>query len=122
MKLDVNRLQTIADLQAAFTTRFPGLRIEFYRQHHDAEQGSHKRDQLPAQKTLAELGMPTQQAKLDLNPEQSVARFEAQVEKKIGVPVQVFRRSNQLWLQTSATDQWTLAVQNRKGLHSVQAA
>ncbi|RME97319.1 MAG: hypothetical protein D6772_10560 [Bacteroidetes bacterium] len=120
MKIDVNRLHTIADVQRAFASCFPGLRIEFYRQHHHASQGSPKEEQLPKDKTLGELGMPTQQAILDLDPAQSVADFEAQIERKLGVPAQVFRRSNQLWLQTSTTDSWTLEVQNRKGLHSVQ--
>jgi hypothetical protein len=32
--------------------------------------------------------------------------------------IQVFRRSGMLWLQTSATDDWTLATQELKGGHS----
>ncbi|MCB0692400.1 MAG: hypothetical protein KDC16_12200, partial [Saprospiraceae bacterium] len=57
---------------------------------------------------------------LKLNSELTVSDFEQMMEKDFGLHVQVFRRSNQLWLQTSATDDWTLEVQNTKGLHSIQ--
>ena len=55
---------------------------------------------------------------LHIQEEMSVATLEQQFLEKYGLNAQVFRRSGNLWLQTSATDHWTLAEQNRKGGHS----
>jgi hypothetical protein len=32
-----------------------------------------------------------------------------------GLSVQVFRKSGNLWLETTVTDQWSLAYQNEQG-------
>jgi hypothetical protein len=52
----------------------------------------------------------------------TVAELERLFVENFGLNAQVFRRSGTLWLQTSATDNWTLAEQNRKGGHSEQLA
>jgi len=50
-----------------------------------------------------------------------VGEFEQKFLAKYGLNVQVFRKSGNLWMQTTATDSWTLAEQNRKGGASEEA-
>jgi hypothetical protein len=39
--------------------------------------------------------------------------FEQTLKEKFGINVQVFRKAGELWLQTTITDHWTLAEQER---------
>ena len=43
-----------------------------------------------------------------------VAELENAFAKSFGFAVQVFRKSGNVWLQTTATDDWTLEEQNLK--------
>ena len=45
----------------------------------------------------------------------SVTELETMFRENFGLYVQVFRRSGKLWLETTATDSWTLTVQNDQG-------
>lgn len=48
----------------------------------------------------------------------TVAELEKQFEESYSLYVQVYRKSKELWLQTINTDNWTIAKQNLKGIHS----
>jgi hypothetical protein len=45
----------------------------------------------------------------------SVSNLEQKFENELGLFIQVFRKSGNVWLETSATDSWTLAEQNEEG-------
>jgi len=113
--------KTIAVIQEEFNTTFPGLRLAFYQKKHADHKGSAKDSEYDIYLSLGEIQPTLTEATLNLDASKTVAQFEQEVEDQFGLHVQVFRRSNDLWLQTIATDDWTLEVQNRKGLHSVQA-
>jgi hypothetical protein len=44
-----------------------------------------------------------------------VSDLEHQFENDFGLYVQVFRKSGRIWLETTATDNWTLEQQNEEG-------
>lgn len=112
---------TIEDLISEFSKKFPGLRIELYSTEHSEGEGSRKSAQIDHSKTLSEINPGLEGGDWKIEPSLTVAEFEAACKDKYGLNVQVFRRSNKLWLQTSATDDWTLDKQNTKGLHSIQS-
>ncbi len=111
----------IADLQTAFSKKFPGLKIEFYKKEHSTREGSHQKNQLDADTLLSELIGIKKSGEIDIRPEMTVEELESTFESDFGLHVQVFRRSAAIWLQTTTTDDWTLEVQNRKGIHSLEA-
>ncbi|HSB94027.1 MAG TPA: hypothetical protein VLC28_12970, partial [Flavitalea sp.] len=45
----------------------------------------------------------------------TVAELEGLFTDKFNLPVQVFRRSGNIWLETTMTDGWTLKQQNEHG-------
>ena len=51
----------------------------------------------------------------EVKEDMKVSDFEKMFHDKFGLNVQVFRKSGNLWMQTTSTDHWTLAEQNRKG-------
>ena len=118
--MKINPEMSVFDVQNAFTTLFPGLKLEMYSQAHEHGEISSNKDILKGNVKLSELNPDLGNADFEVSEDMTVAELEQQFSEKFKLNVQVYRRSNNIWLQTSTTDDWTLAVQNRKGLHSVQ--
>ncbi len=112
----------IKDLQAEFQKDFPYLKLEFYKGAHQQGEASPARQQLDSEQLVGKVRSVQQAGHLPIRAEMTVAELERLFVENFGLNVQVFRRSGTLWLQTSATDNWTLAEQNRKGGHSEQLA
>ena len=109
---DKKKLQ---DIQKEFHQKFPYLKIEFYKGHHEAGQGSPIREQLNPNKTIGAVRKVHAEGDFSVNEELSVAQFEQTFSDLYGLNVQVFRKSGNIWMQTTSTDSWTLGEQNRKG-------
>lgn len=117
----ISKERTIAELQQEFQASFPGLQLRFYQRQHAEHEGSPKHTQYPATMALGKLNADLVGGEIKLQGETSVANFESELEQRFALHAQVFRRSNNLWLQTTSTDDWSLETQSLKGLHSIQA-
>jgi hypothetical protein len=53
---------------------------------------------------------------LNIHKEMKVAELETAFEKIFGLSVQVFRKSEGIWIQTTASDSWTLNRQNSEAI------
>lgn len=113
--------KTLAAIQQEFATKFPGLKIEFYKEAHQVGEGSAATATLDASKTVGTVRTIHQEGELSIDGHLKVSTLESNFKTQYGLNVQVFRKSGDLWMQTSATDEWTLAKQNRKGEHAVAA-
>ena len=118
--MDIDRQKTISDIKREFSELFPGLKIEFFDQPHAKSEGSPAEHQFPDDLKLENISHDEREGQLTITPEMKVAELEKALAEEFGLYAQVYRRSNRLWLQTASTDDWTLEVQNRKGLRSVQ--
>ena len=116
----IKKNSLISDLQKEFNAVYPGLKIVFYKKGHGDHEGSQKASEYESGLKISEIQNSLNDGSIDLSPTKSVAQLEQEFEENFGLHVQVFRRSNTLWLQTVRTDDWTLEVQNSKGLHSIQ--
>ncbi len=112
--------KTLREIKRAFHEKFPFLKLEFYAKPHKPGEGSPRQEQLPDHLTIGEVRTIHNEGAFRVKPEMRVRDFEQQFYEKYGLSVQVFRKSGNLWLQTSKTDTWTLAEQNRKGGASAQ--
>lgn len=119
MKVQLNH--KIEDLQSEFSKKFSGLKLEFYKVEHAPNEGSPVKGQLDPSTPLSDITSIESAGEIELDGQMTVAQLEHLFEDRFGLHVQVFRRSASLWLQTTATDHWTLEVQNTKGIHSLQA-
>ncbi len=117
MKLSIST--KISSVKSDFHALYPGLKLEFYNSSHDRQSGSKAEDEIRDDVELGSLGFNGEEVKLNLDPQQRVCDFEEQF-KDLNLNIQVFRRSNYLWLQTTKTDKWSLFEQNRKGLRSTE--
>ena len=102
-------------VQEEFSKKFPNLKIEFYSKEHETNMGSPQKEKIDASKTIGEVRTIHKEGDLSINGHQKVSTFEQEFHDKFGLNVQVFRKSGNIWLQTTTTDDWTLADQNERG-------
>lgn len=106
MKLTLKATDTAADLHTAFNAMFPRLALRVFEKQHQEGEGSPKAERVHADTPLTKwLGSGEHQ--LELRPEMTVAELESAI-ADLGLAVQVFRKSGDLWLETTRTDGWTL--------------
>ncbi|OQP61012.1 hypothetical protein A3860_04630 [Niastella vici] len=116
MYLEINGDRLISDIQKDFCAVYPFLKIEFFKN------GQVRRDRYPLNK-LIPATQPVKNAwyskkdngQLDFNDAMTVTEFETALMEHFGLAAQVFRRSGNLWLETTITDYWTLKQQNEHG-------
>lgn len=113
MNIEINNSTTIKDIQVAFNSTFPYLKIQFFRKSHQEFEGSHKKDILPETTVINALSNTT--GTIFINKNQSVTEVENMFKTHFGLNVQVFRKSVGSWLETTLTDSWTLEKQNNEG-------
>ncbi len=105
----------LSALQREFNERFPALKIEFYRRPHQLGEGSNETHRLSPRLTVGNARVEGGTGQFVLDGSQKTGDFEQMLREIYGLNVQVFRRSYHRWLQTWATDVWTLDEQNRRG-------
>lgn len=113
MKISDDR--TIRSIQEEFNSKFPYLKLEFYNKPHEIGEGSQKQSLIDADKTIGAVRTIHTEGDLSINGHLKVGTLEQNFTDMYGLNVQIFRDSNGLWLQTTSTDDWTLADQNRRG-------
>jgi hypothetical protein len=113
--MELDKKHKLGKLQSDFNSKFPNLKIEFYKAAHQIGEGSSDREHLDSNLTLEECGFMIESSFFDIKPEMSVGAFEKEFSEKFDLYVQVFRKSGNLWMQTTSTDDWSLMEQNRKG-------
>ena len=118
--MKISDSKTLKEIQEEFTSKFPGLKIEFYKDAHQPGETSSS-ETINLTKTIGEVRLVTTSGELSIDGHQKVSTLEENFKTNYGLNVQVFRMSGNLWLQTATTDDWTLSKQNRKGVHSITA-
>ncbi|MCB0515101.1 MAG: hypothetical protein R2798_08865 [Chitinophagales bacterium] len=123
MQINIKPESTLADIKRAFNALFSYLKLEFFSESHFRSEAS------PISAYITDLTTPLQKINPDieqgtifLSPETTVWELEKSFEKEYGLHVQVFRYSTNLWLVTSATDNWSLKKQNDTGKASIKLA
>ena len=115
MKLEINKATKLKLIQEEFQKSFPFLKLEFYSNSHKAGEGSVKKNTLNTSLSVGDASKLGKDSSLSINKTMKVSQLEEAFLKTFGLNVQVFRKSNNLWLQTTITDNWTLEKQNQNG-------
>ncbi|MGZ3932210.1 MAG: hypothetical protein ACXVP0_12845 [Bacteroidia bacterium] len=115
MTLTIHSGMKISALQKQFNTVFPFLKLEFFKHRHQAHVGSTKKDHIEPHGTLKHLQKGRAKQKIEITNDMTVTTLEQIFATDFGLSVQVFRKSGNLWLETTVTDDWTLKKQNDQG-------
>ena len=117
--MKIKKSFSLKELQNQFSTIFPGLKIEFYRTAEAGYDGPYEMLHYDLDTPVEMINPDLVDTELSIDENEKVGDFENEISKLLGINVQVFRRSKELWLQTVKTDKWTLSRQNLKGIHSL---
>ncbi len=116
MEMQILNTKKISELQQEFSAEFPFLKIEFFEAPYKTEIALPKSKMYQHDRMLANCRRLNNEGKFEVNATDRVKEFEQGLWTKFGLSAQVFRKSGNLWIETSFTDSWTLEQQNREGL------
>jgi hypothetical protein len=115
MEIKITNTKTIQEIQAEFNTEFPYLKIEFFDAPPVDGVSLPKSKIILNNKKLSTCRKQTNEGDLHVCGTQTVSVLENSFWEKYRLSVQVFRKSGNLWIETSLTDSWTLEQQNKEG-------
>lgn len=108
-----NRL--ISDLQKEFNDAFSFLKLEFFYNKNLSRTELSSTSIIPHNRKISDGQRANSTGEVEIDGEMKVGELENIFQKKFGLTAQVFRKSGNLWLETSMTDSWTLQQQNNHG-------
>ena len=111
MKLLLSNETTLNDVNRQFQSQFPHLSLEFYRHKHQPGETSLFEKRISSHTPLKNVSdlVP---GSINIDPGDTVADIEQRFQDKFGLPVQIFRRAGDVWLETAETDGLSLQKQN----------
>ncbi len=115
MEILIDDNRTLQDLQEEFSAKYPFLKLEFFSKAHAEGDASPKSEMITENHKLGEVRTNHKQGSITIHSEMKVSDLENDFEDLFGIHIQVFRKSGDLWLETSATDSWSLKEQNSTG-------
>jgi len=113
MKLRIANKSTIHELQKQFSKAFPFLKIEFFDIHSTGSLA--KVHMYNANKTLAACRSNKNEGPLEVKESDTVGALKKQLWDQYGLSAEVFRKSGNVWIETSLSNSWTLKLQNDEG-------
>jgi hypothetical protein len=114
MKILINDTRKIKEIRDEFQNNFPYLKLEFFSRPHDIADLSKMKYIMDHDKILGECRKTHQDGIIEVGGNEKVWQLEQEFQK-YGLPVQVFRKMKNNWIETMQTDWWTLEQQNQEG-------
>lgn len=113
----IKHSMTIEEVQKLFNDLFPFLKIDFFEKEIKSNGTVNARKAIAnTQKVLGDYKYANNFNKeISLNPEMTVAQLENEFRNEYKLQTQIFRKSGNIWLETTVTDGWSLDEQNNQG-------
>jgi|SRR5689334_5210000 hypothetical protein len=109
MKLFIEKDSLAEDVKNIFTAYYPFLKIEFYK--NPLIKSLYKKETIPVHLPLIQQIKKQSEAVINIERNKTVAELENDF-LSIGLKAEVFRKSGNVWVETSLTNNWTLQQQN----------
>ena len=94
---------------------FPFLKIEFFKGKSGRQLDYSINSIIRHNQKVAEGQDQLVDGAMTIEPQMTVKELEKNFHDEFSLAVQVFRRSGNVWLETTMTDEWTLQHQNEHG-------
>ncbi len=120
MKLHLSADIKVKTLKQEFSALFPYLKIELFRYRHSQGEASGLEQVAPDKLKLYEVTGALKEGDVSIEPSMKVSEFEQMMQDNFGLPVQVFRKAGDIWLETVQTDNLSLEKQNHLAMESVK--
>jgi len=108
MLLRIHDNLLIEDIQEHFSECFPHLKIEVYSTPHHWEKGSLQKDLISPKSSIGDIRKNHSGGIMEIKSSDKVGDVERKLKKMFDLNVQIFRKENDCWIQTTSTDVFTL--------------
>lgn len=122
MELLLSNEMTISEVNKNFQKKFPYLRLEFYSEDYLPGQTSLWDDRLADNTELGEIIGNFLPTFIQFDSTDTVAAFRKHVKDQMGLNVQVFKKTNDVWQDTLQSDYLSLEKENILGARRFQLA
>src|SRR5436190_2131585 len=112
-RLYISEDTRIGKLKTDFNACYPFLKIDFLKRNVANKTHADEFERMNGAKNIENI---------DINKDRTVAQIKKDFKEMFGLTAEVFRKSGNVWIETTLTDDWTLEQQNREAefisLHS----
>jgi len=108
MLLRIHDNLLIEDIQEHFSECFPHLKIEVYSTPHHWQKGSLQKDLISPKSLIGDIRKTHSGGIMEIKSSDKVGDIEEKLKKMFDLNVQIFRKENDCWIQTTSTDVFTL--------------
>ena len=115
MKIIIASSRLLSEIQKEFNDQFPFLKIEFFRSAMPRLSKWNAANRISPNVEINRCQILNKEGEIHLGEETKVEDLENVFQKEFNLNAQVFRRSGNIWLETTMTDKWTLKQQNDHG-------
>jgi len=115
MHLHIAPNRLISEVQKDFNNMFPFLKIEFFNNKSLSRSEFSAKQIIPPTRKVGDGQLALKEGEIVIEEEMKVNELENKLKDQFNLAVQVFRKSGNLWLETTMTDNWTLLQQNNHG-------
>jgi hypothetical protein len=116
MQLRITPTRLISEVQQEFNKEYPFLKLEFFRDKVSQQQEYATNQVIPHTRRIGDGQGAIADGVIEIGENMKVKELEKIFKDQFRLNVQVYRRSGNLWLQTTMTDDWTLKNQNEHGM------
>jgi len=113
--LQIEKGSTLKNVQKQFNNYYPFLKIEFFKKI-PVDQPIYKAE-IFSTVDLAKYidGAANKVVHIDVSRKRTVTEVEKDFEKLLGISAHVYRKSGNVWVETTLTNDWPLGEQNEEG-------
>ncbi|MGH2553409.1 MAG: hypothetical protein ACRDEB_06805 [Chitinophagaceae bacterium] len=116
MHLNISSNRLISEVQKEFNEAYPFLKIEFFKPRSFARSDFMTHQIIPSHLKIGDGQLAITDGRIEIAENIKVSELEKNFKDMFNMAVQVFRKSGNLWLETTMTDDWTLEQQNNHGM------
>lgn len=114
MSINVKKESLVKEIQQQFSILYPFLKIEFLKKSL-TERRTVKGMYAMPHEMFHTICSVNSSGTIPVDENLTVAEIEMGFKKQFGVNMQVYRKSGNVWIETTLTDKWTLKKQNQEG-------
>lgn len=102
---------TLKSIKSQFSEKYPHLKIEFFETKHADGEASPKELIYDDAFRIKDIRKEGAMMPISIHGNLKTSTLEKLFEEELGLFIQVYKKSNDTWIQTTATDNWTLSQQ-----------
>ena len=117
MIIEIHPDKKLKDISKSFSHVYPYLKLEFFSKHHQWQESTSKHHILNQDLSVSEVtGNNHLSGYIEIHYWQKTGIVELNFQKQFNLSVQIYRKYDDHWVQSSGTDELTLEEQNESGM------